>query len=113
MTERPIPKAWAGSKRQIRANQLAFNLSSDAIEFFRRVSAQRGMATSDFLRDLVGLPVKPPQRPRLTFSASPEDMEKLAARYGLAEVDPSSIRERIQDELLRFYQRHRDDSSER
>lgn len=106
-----LPEKWQASQKQIKANQLAFNLSSEVVDFYRALSAARGVQPSDLIREIVGLATKPPQRPRLTFSASREDLEQLAERYRLEHVDPEAIRTRVRDELLGYYARHHDDDT--
>jgi hypothetical protein len=113
MTE--LPNKWKQSEKSLRAVQLVFEFNRRIAENIRKKASAQGISTSDQIRKIVGLPVKTPQRPRLTVSLSADDYRLLGARYGLPPEDKNAIREAIVEELLKFGEaaQARDDGEER
>jgi len=102
MTKKDLPENWKKSEKSIRAIQVAFEFGTGVSESIRLEANKNGLSTSDQIRKIVQLNVKPPKRPRLTVSLTEEDYRKLAQRYGLAEQDKAGIREAIRQELITF-----------
>ena len=102
MTKKDLPENWKKSEKSIRAIQVAFEFGTGVSESIRREANKNGLSTSDQIRKIVQLDVKPPKRPRLTVSLNEEDYEKLGRRYGLDVADKSGIREAIRRELIAF-----------
>lgn len=102
MTKKDLPDNWKKSEKSIRAIQVAFEFGTGVSESIRREANKNGLSTSDQIRKIVQLEVKPPKRPRLTVSLSEEDYQKLAQRYGLEVEDKTAIREAIRQELIKF-----------
>ena len=102
MTKKDLPENWKKSEKSIRAIQVAFEFGTGVSESIRREANKNGLSTSDQIRKIVQLEVKPPKRPRLTVSLNEEDYQKLAQRYGLDAEDKVGIREAIRQELIEF-----------
>ena len=102
MTKKDLPENWKKSEKSIRAIQVAFEFGTGVSESIRREANKNGLSTSDQIRKIVQLEVKPPKRPRLTVSLSEEDYQILAQRYGLEASDKAAIREAIRQELIEF-----------
>ncbi len=97
-----IPKKWQKSAQSLRAVQLVFEFNKNISELIRREASEQGMSPSDFIREIIGLPVKKPQRPRLTVSLSTQDYEILAQKYALTPDDKNAIRNAIKNELIGY-----------
>ena len=102
MTKKDLPENWKKSEKSIRAIQVAFEFGTGVSESIRREANKNGLSTSDQIRKIVQLEVKPPKRPRLTVSLNEEDYQKLAQRYELDAEDKVAIREAIRQELIEF-----------
>ncbi|MGR8932580.1 MAG: hypothetical protein ACU836_18305 [Gammaproteobacteria bacterium] len=102
MTKKDLPENWKKSEKSIRAIQVAFEFGTGVSESIRREANKNGLSTSDQIRKILRLEVKPPKRPRLTVSLTEEDYRKLAQRYGLDACDKAAIRETIRQELIEF-----------
>lgn len=97
-----LPAQWQKSEKSLRAVQLVFEFSKAVSETIRREASRQGLTPSDQIREIIGLEVKKPQRPRLTVSLSAEDYGVLARKYGLDPQDRNAIREAIKEELIRY-----------
>lgn len=102
MTKKDLPENWKKSETSIRAIQVAFEFGTGVSESIRREANKNGLSTSDQIRKIVQLDIKPPKRPRLTVSLAEEDYQKLAQRYGLGAEDKAAIREQMRQELIEF-----------
>ena len=106
MSKKDLPENWKQSAKSIRAIQVAFEFGTGISESIRREANKNGLSTSDQIRKIVQLDVKPPKRPRLTVSLSTEDYQKLARRYRLDTEDKAGIREAMRRELIEFGRKH-------
>ena len=97
-----LPQNWKKSEKSLRAIQLAFEFTHAVVDTIRLCAAEQGLSASDQIRAIIGLPIKKPQRPRLTISLSEEDYQLLAQRYHLNSDDKNSIRQLIVKEILVF-----------
>jgi len=99
-----LPLKWKKSEKSLRAVQLVFEFGKGLNEVIRRQATQQGLSPSDKIREIIGLEVKKPKRPRLTVSLSEEDYTALAHKYHLNPVDKEAIRQAIKDELIHYSQ---------
>ncbi len=103
MSEKQLPENWKKSDKSIRAIQIAFEFGAGVVSESIRMEANRnGLSTSDQIRKIIQLEIKPPKRPRLTVSLSEQDYQILAERYQLDARDKKGIREAIRKELISF-----------
>ncbi len=102
MSNQKIPDHWKKSDSSLRAIQLAFEFSLQISDVIRHQANKNGLSTSDQLRKIIQLQVKPPKRPRLTVSLNPEDYQTLADRYQLAADDKTAIRKAVREEIVAF-----------
>ena len=106
MSQKDLPENWKKSAQSIRAIQVAFEFGAGVSESIRREANKNGLSTSDQIRKIIQLDVKPPKRPRLTVSLTAEDYQKLAQRYHLDAEDKNAIREAMRRELIAFGEKH-------
>lgn len=107
MSNKDLPENWKKSAQSIRAIQVAFEFGTGVSESIRREANKNGLSTSDQIRKIVQLDVKPPVRPRLTVSLTEDDYQKLAQRYQLNPDDKTAIREAMRQELIEFGKKHK------
>lgn len=107
MSKKDLPENWKKSAQSIRAIQVAFEFGAGVSESIRHEANKNGLSTSDQIRKIIQLDVKPPKRPRLTVSLTAEDYRKLAKRYGLDAEDKTAIREAMRRELIEFGEKHK------
>lgn len=100
--EKDLPQKWKKSDKSIRAVQIAFELNANISDTIRDEAGRNGLSASDQIRKIIGLSFKPPKRPRLTITLSPEDYEILASRYQISAADKNKIRQTIRNELVDF-----------
>ena len=96
---------WPEERKALKAIQLAFDISNDAQKQIKREAIEKNRTPSDQLRAILGLPVKKPQRPRLTLSLNTDELRLLAQRYGIDASDTLAIKERAANELIDWSQR--------
>ncbi len=99
-----LPSQWQRSNRSIRAVQLVFELNKSISDTIRNQANQHGLSPSDQIREIIGLEIKQPKRPRLTVSLSEEEYAALAKRYNVAVEDKTAIRQAIVNELIIYSQ---------
>lgn len=102
MSKPELPPSWQMSERSIKAVQLAFEFTKTIADIIREEANRNGLSTSDQIRQIIGLKVKTPKRPRLTVSLSEEDYRILGQRYNLPPEDKPAIREAIREQLLNY-----------
>ncbi len=99
-----IPHSWEKSSKSIRAVQVIFELEQSESQALRIKAIEKGLSPSDYIRDIIGLPLKKPIRPRLSISLSAEDYGILAKRYHLKQDQKDLIRAQIKQELIKSHQ---------
>jgi len=99
--KKKIPKNWSKSDKSIRAVQVIFELEQVQSRALRIKAIEKDLSSSDYIRDIVGLPRKKPVRPRLSISLSEEDYAILAKRYQLLQDNKDQIRVKIKEELIK------------
>ncbi|MBT4836912.1 MAG: hypothetical protein HON94_06165 [Methylococcales bacterium] len=104
MPKKALPKKWEKSEKSIRAVQIAFELSTKVSNVLKDEAGFSGLSTSDQIRKIIGLTIKPPKRPRLTITLSHDDYQQLSAKYQLNIDDKSGIRQAIRDDLVNYCQ---------
>jgi alpha/beta superfamily hydrolase len=102
MNKKDLPENWKKSAQSIRAIQVAFEFGTGVSESIRREANKNGLSTSDQIRKIIQLDIKPPKRPRLTVSLTEDDYKKLAQRYQLDAGNKAAIREAMRQELIDF-----------
>ena len=103
MSDQALPENWKKSSKSIRAIQIAFEFGSGVVsESIRAEANKNGLSTSDQIRKIIQLEIKPPKRPRLTVSLTEQDYQQLAERFLLDMNDKKAIREAIRNELIKF-----------
>ena len=101
MTKQPqIPEKWQKSQKAIKATQMAFDLDQSVAQAVRVAAATNGLSPSDQIRKIIGLETKPPQRPRLTVSLTPDCFARLAQEMGTD--NKTDIRRNILQALIEF-----------
>lgn len=106
MAKRELPENWQKSDKSLRAIQIAFEFGAGISDSIRREANRNGLSTSDQIRKIIQLDVKPPKRPRLTVTLTPEDYRQLAERYRIPDDDKKAIRAAVRRELIEFAERH-------
>lgn len=103
MTEKKIPERFQGSKKAIKAVQVAFDTSDEVSRKIRLAACKTGISASDQIRSILGLEVSSrPKRARLTVSLSDDDYKTLSARYGMKRTDKLKIKHKVAEELIAF-----------
>ena len=102
MSEQELPENWKKSNKSIRAIQVAFEFGAATSECIRKEANRNGLSTSDQIRKIIQLEIKPPKRPRLTVSLTADDYLKLAKRYQIDVANKAAIRLAMRSELIEF-----------
>ena len=102
MSEQELPENWKKSDKSIRAIQVAFEFGATTSECIRREANRNGLSTSDQIRKIIQLDIKPSKRPRLTVSLTANDYQKLAQRYQIEVDNRAAIRSAMRNELIEF-----------
>lgn len=91
---------WKNESKAIKATQVAFDISTEAQKKLKLMAIHNDLSPSDQMRQILGLPCKKPQRPRLTISLSANDYQLLAEHYGLEPENKLAIKERAAQEII-------------
>lgn len=94
------PDLWKNEKKAIKATQVAFDISTEAQKNLKLMAIHNDLSPSDQMRQILGLPIKKPVRPRLTISLSADDYLILAKHYGLDINDKLAIKEKAAKEII-------------
>ena len=111
MAAKELPNKWKKSEKSIRAVQVAFELSTKISDVLRDEASASGLSTSDQIRKIIGLSIKPPKRPRLTITLSHDDYKYLSSKYELEYDDKTGIRQAIREEIIAYCQNQIDHSA--
>lgn len=87
------------TKEALTKIQLAFEFEAKKQRAIKRIAIDRNLSPSDVLRDIIGLSVKKPVRPRITLVLKPEDFEALGQRYDIAADRTQDIQKRAEQEI--------------
>ncbi len=101
-------QVYLSTKDALTKIQLAFEFEAKKQRAIKRIAIDRCLSPSDVLRDIIGLSVKKPVRPRITLVLKPEDFETLAKRYGIAAERRQDIQKRAEQEINRCLEQGED-----
>lgn len=97
---------WVKEKDALKKVQIHFAFQQETIASIRHDAADDNINPSDIVRKIVGLPYTKIQRARIGLSFNHQDLEYLAKRYGLEEVNERELRRRVMEEInLYFHER--------
>nr|WP_194710021.1 hypothetical protein [Pseudoalteromonas sp. S16_S37] len=80
---------------------MAFDLSSEVQKSIKKQAIDQELTPSDMIRKILGLEVKSKKtRQRLSFNLSNEEIELLAARFGVPTSDKRAVKQRVAELLI-------------
>ncbi len=94
---------WDKEKDALKKVQIHFAFQQDIIASIRHNAADDNINPSDIIRKIVGLPYTKIQRARIGLSFNREDLEYLAKRYGLEDINERELRRRVMEEINLHY----------
>jgi len=90
---------WKSEREALKKIQFHFDMQVRQIQNLRVKAAYADMNPSDYVRKIVELPYRTLDRPRVSLSFSPDDLEFLASRYDVDADDGATIRKRVKQEV--------------
>ena len=94
---------WENEKAALRKVQIHFVFRQEVVAGIRHDAADENINPSDIVRKIVGLPYKKIQRARIGLSFNPQELEYLAKRYHLDEIDEKMIKQSVMKETNQHY----------
>lgn len=100
---RMATEKWAREKDALRNVQIHFAFQQEVIACIRHDAADNNINPSDIIRKIVDLPYTKIQRARIGISFNQQELDHLAKRYGLGDVDEKEIKRRVMEEINMHY----------
>jgi len=98
---------WENERAVLRKVQIHFVFRQEVITRIRHDAVDEDINPSDIVRKIVGLPYKKIQRARIGLSFNPLELEYLAKRYNLAEINEKMIKQAVMEETNQYYYQQR------
>ena len=92
---------WLRQEQDVRATQLAFDLSSEVQKSIKKQAIDQELTPSDMIRKILGLDVKSKKtRQRLSFNLNDDEIAQLASRFEVAVDDKRAVKQQVADLLI-------------
>lgn len=99
-----INNKWNKERATLKKIQIHFEFQQEVMRQIRIDAAEARLNPSDIVRRILELSYSKVQRPRLGLSFSQEELELLAQRYDLSEIDEKLIKQKVMAEVNAQYQ---------
>jgi hypothetical protein len=94
---------WLDEQAAFKKIQIHFEFQRDIMRIIRHEAADKDLNPSDIIRQKLDLQYSKIQRPRLGLSFNSDELDILAKRYNLDNIDEKEIKRCVLEEMNNYY----------